>query len=142
VFLEAEDYEFTRNLENSWMPVKQELENLQGGDFIPWPEKFLYKESWDVFGLFAFGRKIERNCQLCPKTTELVERIPGMTTAGFSSLGPGTKIVPHKGYTNTVLRCHLGLKTQLNCGLRVGSETRHWEEGKCLIFDDTLEYEA
>jgi ornithine lipid ester-linked acyl 2-hydroxylase len=26
--------------------------------------------------------------------------------------------------------------------MRVGSETRSWREGECLIFDDTVEHEA
>ncbi len=28
------------------------------------------------------------------------------------------------------------------CRLRVADETREWQEGKCLIFDDTVEHEA
>ena len=26
--------------------------------------------------------------------------------------------------------------------MRVGSETREWKEGECLIFDDTVEHEV
>jgi len=65
-----------------------------------------------------------------------------MTTAGFSSLKPGTHIVPHVGYSNGVLRCHLGLFVADGCALRVKTQTRSWQEGKCLIFDDTVEHEA
>jgi beta-hydroxylase len=28
------------------------------------------------------------------------------------------------------------------CAIRVGSETRHWQEGRVMIFDDTFEHEA
>src|SRR5206468_8159148 len=28
------------------------------------------------------------------------------------------------------------------CTLRVGSETRTWRKGKCLVFDDSFEHEA
>ena len=52
----------------------------------------------------------------------------GVTTAGFSRLAPGTHIKPHVGYTSEVLRCHLGLIVPPDCALRVGSETRRWEE--------------
>jgi beta-hydroxylase len=73
----------------------------------------------------------------------LLERIPNLVTAGFSSLRPGTQIAPHTGYPDGVLRCHLGLIVPDNdCGIRVGAEIRHWEVGKCLIFDDTLDHEA
>jgi aspartyl/asparaginyl beta-hydroxylase (cupin superfamily) len=29
-----------------------------------------------------------------------------------------------------------------DCAIRVGHETRRWEEGRCLIFDDHFEHEA
>ncbi|MBP5975410.1 aspartyl/asparaginyl beta-hydroxylase domain-containing protein [Brasilonema sp. CT11] len=65
-----------------------------------------------------------------------------MTTATFSCLAPGTHIAPHKGYINTVLRCYLGLIVPDDCEIRVEHETKTWEEGKCLVFDDTFEHEV
>ena len=65
-----------------------------------------------------------------------------MTTAGFSFLAPGTVIRPHIGYSGEVLRCHLGLIVPEGCALRVGAETRNWDAGKRLVFDDTVEHEA
>jgi aspartyl/asparaginyl beta-hydroxylase (cupin superfamily) len=62
--------------------------------------------------------------------------------AGFSSLAPGTHIEPHTGFTNAVLRCHLGLVVPSGCSMRVGSETREWTEGGVLVFDDTIEHEV
>jgi hypothetical protein len=52
--------------------------------------------------------------------------------------------MPHKGYSRMVLRCHLPLivPDEDLCGLRVGDETRHWEEGELMIFDDSFEHEA
>jgi beta-hydroxylase len=42
-----------------------------------------------------------------------------------------------------VLRCHLGLEIPSgDLGLRIGGETRVWQPGKCLVFDDTAEHEA
>jgi len=46
------------------------------------------------------------------------------------------------GWVRTVYRLHLGLVVPTACGLRVGSETRSWRDGECLIFDDTIEHEA
>ncbi len=43
---------------------------------------------------------------------------------------------------NTRLVCHLPLIVPPGCGFRVGGETRLWEEGQLLIFDDTIEHEA
>ena len=43
---------------------------------------------------------------------------------------------------NCRLICHLPLIVPPGCWLRVGNETRHWEEGKLMIFDDSIEHEA
>lgn len=142
MFLNSHDFPFTDLLEANWTKVRAELEALHQQNFIAWPEKFLYGQGWDVFGLYAFGNKLVQNCNLCPETTKLVEQIPGLTTAGFSSLQPGTHIEAHTGYTNAVLRCHLGLIVPDGCSMRVGEETRSWEEGKALVFDDTIEHEV
>ena len=37
---------------------------------------------------------------------------------------------------------HLPLVVPENCLLRVGNQERAWEEGKLLIFDDSVEHEA
>lgn len=142
-FFAATQFPFTKNLEDNWPAIYRELESLQGKNFIDWSERYLYKEGWTTFGLYGFGIKIEKNCHLCPETSKLLEQIPNLVTAGFSSLRAGTSIAPHTGYPDGVLRCHLGLIIPGDeCGIRVGAETRHWEAGKCLVFDDTLEHEA
>ena len=142
MYLHTSDFPFTSLLEDHWLTVRDELEALHKQNFVAWPEKFLYGQGWDVFGFYAFGTKLTENCKLCPKTTALLEQIPGLTTAGFSSLQPGTHIEAHTGYTNAVLRCHLGLIVPEGCTMRVGDETRSWQEGKVLVFDDTVEHEV
>jgi aspartyl/asparaginyl beta-hydroxylase (cupin superfamily) len=142
MFLKTQEFPFTSMLEDHWQSVRDELEHLHTQNFVAWPEKFLYGQGWDVFGLYAFGNKLVDNCKLCPKTTALVEQVPGLTTAGFSSLQPGTHIEAHTGYTNAVLRCHLGLIVPDGCTMRVGDETRAWSEGRALVFDDTVEHEV
>ena len=117
----AEDFPFTSVLESGWGSIRRELEMLHQSNFIPWPERFLYGQGWDVFGFYAFGQKLLKNCQLCPETTRLIEQVPGLTTAGFSSLAPGTHITPHVGYTKAVMRCHLGLIVPPGCRMRVGT---------------------
>jgi aspartyl/asparaginyl beta-hydroxylase (cupin superfamily) len=65
--------------------------------------------------------------------------------AGFSRLAPGTHIKPHRGYegyAGYVLRAHLGLDVPPNCVIRVLDQTRGWDEGKCIVFDDSSEHEA
>ena len=41
------------------------------------------------------------------------------------------------------VRCHLGLQIPAGeCGLRVGKETRRWQEGRSIVFDDFYEHEV
>ena len=142
-FHDCAGFPFTAMLERNAPAILAELRELLNGDvFVPWPEQHLYGKGWDVFGFYLFERKIPENCAVCPRTAEAVEQVPGMTTAGFSRLAPGTHIRPHVGYTDRVLRCHLGLIAPAGCRLRVGEEVRPWEAGQCLVFDDTLEHEA
>ena len=69
--------------------------------------------------------------------------------AGFSALLPHTWIEPHTGYagySESVLRAHLAMilpdGADSGCKLTVAGESRSWELGKWLIFDDSLEHEA
>lgn len=142
-------FPFLATLEAEWTVVLEELQSLlsgaAGNGFQAWHETGLYQGQWEVFGLYAFGNKLELNCGRAPRTTALVETIPGLVTAGFSALAPGTVIKPHVGYTGEVLRCHLGLiapSTMADCGLRVGTILYHWLPGRAFVFDDTVEHEA
>ena len=70
-------------------------------------------------------------------------RVPGWgPSAVFSMLKAGAHIGAHTGMYNTRLICHLPLIVPPGCRFRVGNEVREWEEGKLLIFDDTIEHEA
>jgi beta-hydroxylase len=142
MFQRTEAYPAVGRLEARWREIRGELESLAPQGFAQWPEQDIYDGSWTVFGLYAFGQKIVENCTRCPVTTACIEAIPGMVTAGFSAMAPGTHIKPHRGYSGSVLRAHLGLVPAQDCALRVGAETRAWEEGKALVFDDTTEHEA
>jgi beta-hydroxylase len=143
MYLDCRQFPFTEALEANWEVIRREVLNLSRGSFMPFFNKgSLYEGKWDVFGLYAFGKKNAQKCALCPETTRVVETIPRMMTAAFSWLEPGTHIKPHVGYTPAVLRCHLGLIVPDHCALRVGPEVRSWQEGKCMVFDDTTEHEA
>jgi beta-hydroxylase len=162
MFFDPSVFPLASVLESNWHTIRRELETLPGSEFTPWKETNLYSTGWDVFGFFAFGSRIEDHCKLCPETAAIIEKIPGVVTAGFSSLQPSTHIKPHFGYTynytesglterqalnDGVLRCHLALIvptaiTSLGCCIRVGDSLSNWEEGKCIVFDDTMEHEA
>ena len=102
-------------------------------------------DRWKVFPFHAYGARADANCRQCPRTAEIVESIPGMTTAMFSVLLPHKHIPPHVGPWKGVLRYHLALRTPADetaARIRVGSRTEHWRVGRSLVFDDTFEHEA
>ena len=146
MFEDVSRFPFAAALARDWRVIRDEMIALRATGFLAWPEKSLYGAAgWDTFGLYAFGQKQPANCALCPRTTALVEAIPGMATAGFSRLAPGAHIQPHVGYdeySRYVLRLHLALETNAACALRVAGETRVWEEGKPWVFCDAVEHEA
>lgn len=142
MFMDAGRFGFPNLLEENWRSIRTEFEALAPTDLREWPEKSLYGKGWDVFGLYFFRKRLDDNCGRCPITAKVVESVPGMITAGFSVMAPATHIRPHKGYTDKVLRCHLGLIVPAGCGIRVGTESRSWTEGRVFVFDDTVEHEA
>jgi beta-hydroxylase len=102
-------------------------------------------DRWKTFFFYGYGFRAGRNVERCPRTAQLVESIPGMKTAMFSILSPHKHIPPHGGPYKGVLRYHLALKIPGPpgaCRIRVGEETRTWEEGRSLVFDDVFEHEA
>lgn len=153
-WLDPAEFPWTRELEASCPRIQAELaEVLSGDEYIPefrevsveLAQNITTGTSWKSFFFHAYGRRYDRNCDRCPETAKLVEGIPGMKTAFFSILAPGTHITPHRGPFKGVLRLHLPLvvpRDAEKCGIRVGDEVRHWEAGRSFVFDDTFEHEA
>ncbi|WP_421836482.1 aspartyl/asparaginyl beta-hydroxylase domain-containing protein [Novosphingobium sp.] len=104
--------------------------------------------AWGAFYFWKDGAPAAANAARCPATMAALAHapmpmIPGRApNALWSRLKPGTHIAPHTGMLNTRLICHVPIRTAPNCTLRVGSETRTWEPGLPLIFDDSMEHEA
>lgn len=142
--------------------IRRELETLleEAGtkDFRPYIQsnpnqprtddnQLLDSADWSALFLCENGKLAEELVARCPRTWEAVQaaplpRITNSPTVMFSLLRPGARIAPHTGMFNTRLVCHLPLIVPPGCGFRVGNEIRQWEEGKLLIFDDTIEHEA
>ncbi|MGZ3865159.1 MAG: aspartyl/asparaginyl beta-hydroxylase domain-containing protein [Bacteroidia bacterium] len=148
-FYSLNEYKELKVLEDYFQTILDELialrESSENGYWRNTFPHYLYPGSvnqWQVFTFRFFGIKHPVNCSLCPKTTAILNKLPGLVTAEFSYLPANTKIKPHKGFTKMVTRVHLGLIIPKDCGIRVGSETHTWQPGKLLIFDDSFEHEA
>lgn len=141
-FLDPGQFSFVGALQAAWADIRRECLALPNDSYEPWVQRKMHGTGWSVYGLIAFNQRIEGALKFCPKTAAILRQIPGLTTAGFSRLAPRAHIKPHIGWVRTVYRLHMGLVVPPGCGLRVGSETRFWQEGECLVFDDTVEHEA
>ena len=135
-------------LEKNFPLIREEvLRNIRSDQFHDEAEPIDRSGRWTVFMLYEAGRKHEQNCALCPFLSQLLDSNPDITDSNpmiyLSQLAPGTKVAPHRGPTNTRVRCHLGISIpQGDCGMRVGSSRLVWEEGKCIVFDDSFEHEV
>ncbi|XP_048042387.1 aspartyl/asparaginyl beta-hydroxylase isoform X2 [Megalobrama amblycephala] len=143
--------DLVKALERNWMTIRDEaLSVLDGnsGQFLPEDENLREKGDWGQFTLWQQGRKNPSACRSVPKTCAFLERYTEATSCKrgqikFSVMQSGTHVWPHTGPTNCRLRMHLGLIIPpTGCRIRCTNQTREWEEGKVLIFDDSFEHEV
>jgi ornithine lipid ester-linked acyl 2-hydroxylase len=152
-FLDPGAFGWVALLEAHWREIRAELDEvLRHRDDLPNFQDISTDQAtitdddrWKTYFLFGYGFKSVGNCRRCPRTAELLEQVPGMTTAMFSILSAGKHIEAHRGPYRGVLRYHLGLRIPepaSAAGISVGGEVRHWAEGESLLFDDGYEHFA
>lgn len=148
-----DEFDWVVHLENAWPEIRAELDHLlehpedipSFHQISPDQKRISKGDNWKTFGLYVFGKRIEKNCEQCPHTAAVVSSIPNMRTAMFSILQPHYHIVPHKGPTRAVVRAHLGVKVPKDwqsVWIRVDDQVLHWQEGKVVLFDDSYEHEV
>jgi len=155
-------FPWMRELESRTDAIKAELQAMlasRGEEFVPYIQyqpgdpvnqwdKLNHSRNWSGFHLYAHGEPVVEHLAQCPKTAEALALVDAVEIAGlcpnamFSALAPGAHIPPHTGETNARLVAHLPLVVPDHCSYRVGYDWRQWREGKCWVFDDTIEHEA
>lgn len=104
--------------------------------------------AWSALHLIDNGRERPDLAPRFPATLAAMDQVPlchisvRSPTVMFSLLQPSARIPPHRGEINARLICHLPLIVPGEGMLEVGGEARGWEEGKLLIFDDSIEHAA
>jgi beta-hydroxylase len=151
LFYTPENFSFLKPLIEHCSVIKKELLHLMNQDegdqwlkTFPQYVKSENQKAWKVFSFLFFNMRFPNHANLCPETAKIIYSIPQIMSCDFSYMEPHTHILPHKGYSKMVLRCHLPLIVPEGelCAIRVGNETRHWKEGELLIFDDSFDHEA
>lgn len=159
-WFEREDFEWVPRLEAAAPAIREELgavlaDPRELSPYVPdkgrlppdW-QALAESADWSAYHLYRGGERQDDHCRRCPRTAEAVESMPLMASPGhapevfFSILRPGTAIPPHVGLANTKLAVHLALVIPPDCSITVGGETRTWQEGRALIFDDSFEHQA
>jgi aspartyl/asparaginyl beta-hydroxylase (cupin superfamily) len=159
-FFERHEFSWIEMLESHTSVIADEVTAMVADDdgFHPYveddpdrpaPGNLLRNDpSWGALYLWKYGEMLAGNAAACPKSMAALDAVPlpriakRSPIALFSRLKPDTHIQPHHGLLNTRLICHLPLIVPEGCGIRVGNETREWQPGKTLIFDDSFEHEA
>ncbi|HEX2762606.1 MAG TPA: aspartyl/asparaginyl beta-hydroxylase domain-containing protein [Allosphingosinicella sp.] len=160
-FYEREEFAWARALEAETGAIRDELRPLieERDGFRPYlvsnpqrpPSNFhglVDNPEWSSLYLWDRGEPVAENVARCPRTFAGLNAVPlahigvRAPVVMFSWLRPGARIPAHNGAMNARLICHLPLIVPAGCGFRVGNEVREWEEGRLLIFDDTIEHEA
>src|SRR5205823_8945965 len=93
-FLPVDRFPWAAELEASWKTIRTELEDVMTyRDDLPNFQDISTDQAtitdddrWKTFFFYGFGFRSDANCERCPETTRLIERVPGMTTAFFSIL--------------------------------------------------------
>jgi Aspartyl/asparaginyl beta-hydroxylase and related dioxygenases len=98
---------------------------------------------WSAFRLQRLGVWNGDNCQQFPQTTELLRSLDipfAVRGVCFARQQAMSGVQPHSDGRNFILTSHLGLKIPKGCWMKVGEETRGWEEGKLTTLDTSFEH--
>ena len=141
-----------QELEDNWQMIRKEaLELMADGGFDQIADKgsasyydigfrTFYKYGWTKFYVNWYGYTHESAKRTCPKTVELLSKIPQVNGAMFSVLPPGGQLTRHLDPVACSLRYHLGLDTPNDdkCYISVDDQTYSWRDGEPLLFDVTF----
>src|SRR5262249_21430876 len=100
--------------------------------------------AWKVYPLNIMGVKPDAYCRRCPRTTALLDGIPGLFEAFFSILEGGKSIPAHDGPYRGYLRYHLGLIVPEKDppSIRIKDQVYCSKERASVLFDDSWNHEV
>lgn len=135
--------EWHHEMVGAWPAMRHEWSTaVDGGMRLPRIGDVLSEDqgqlgTWRVGVLVADGRTVEPLASLFPETVVSLRRIPGLRSALWSVLEPGTELPEHRGPNAGVLRYHLGVRCGTGAALRVGRHVVPFVDGRGVLFDDT-----
>ncbi len=133
-------------LRRNWQTIRDEAEGLSNEGHIRAALKdddasfhSFIQAGWKRFYVKWYGAPLPSAQKLCPRTVELVNRIPGVKAAMFALLPPGVMLNIHRDPFAGSLRYHLGLITPNSdaCHIVVDGQDYSWRDGQDVVFDET-----
>ena len=149
-------YASTENDFKEWQAIveacKSELLQCNPKVWINWPEHHLYKQGmvWKVLPIcYCVPSSDPRNIlwiteveKFIPTIYAFIKSLKNVRTALVSRMGKHVTLAKHQGWAcvaNHVLRCHLAISVEeTKSGVVVRDVVRFHEEGKYILFDDSL----
>jgi aspartate beta-hydroxylase len=149
---DPDDFWFVAFLQEHYPQIRAEIEQVLDRPTDPVRPTtddagLVRRGEWRQAHLFRDGQWRDDVCQYFPVTRAILAEVPELTTFSpgvitVSRVEPGSHIMPHCGPTNALLRVHLPIKIPTGVWMRVAEHTMTWQEGTCLIFDDSFEHEV
>ena len=151
MFFNPCDFAWATDIENHWQELRGEVQNLVRDTDKEFTSNsyvgLTQGDSWSsyTFLFWQIRARKERLGGKCPTLTGYLKHVPGLVSFSLSRLSPHTTVEPHRGDTNAVMRCHLGIEIPAGlpeCGLQAGTQQQAWDEGKWLFFNDAFKHSA
>lgn len=149
--MDLKEFQELDAIKEHWQTIREEAINLhqqRSFDATVKPDapayydigfRTFYKYGWSKFYVKWYGYVHESAKHLCPKTVEILSKIPSVNGAMFSVLPPGSKLTRHLDPVACSLRYHLGLETpgSEECFINIDGVSYAWRNGEALLFDET-----
>jgi beta-hydroxylase len=163
------DFGFAHELSANAATIAAEFEALLGSESaaacFQHVTEMNYDSGWKTLVLRYNGGEIEAfPYALCPTLNSILDTVPvAGRIAGFNRQLPRSGIPLHSDGNNMWLTLQMGIKLPRQEGpaaaqslgprsseesravrpwVRVGAEARHWDVGRCLVYDTTFEHET
>lgn len=141
---------YLRQMEEHYAEYLEEFEkNMNNIEFGAGTATVYFGENqgWRAFLFYdEEARPVTGASKVFPKIAALLKQMREddyIAKSHFSVLKSGASIDVHCGGVNHELRMHYGLRIpDGDIAIKVGGETRHWENGKVLLFDDTFPHQV
>ena len=138
-----ENFDVIREELLSVMPKREQLPRYHDFDDAQDEISGGMEGNWRVFyvHMYRAGKALPGR-QLCPRTAEIVSKIPLCMEAFFSILEPRKVVPPHEGPYVGKLRYHIGciVPEKNTPTLLVREKRKTWKQGESFLFDDSLEH--